>query len=196
LAHFDGRREATIQDANIISTTALRTRMLPEPYQSRMLDLLRGYVALRVEASRNIRDTSHLSQYVERSDGMQESMWRQALALADADPKPVPTGLFIQSLNDLFDTQIERVNAVQNRIPDGVLLGLYLIASFVAAFTGYVNKSASWRARIPSYAVYSLIAAVMYLIQDLDRPWDGFVRHQNKRDSRGCSVTEALAHHG
>lgn len=47
LTRFDARREATINLANAIGTTALRARLLPEPTRKETLKLLREYAQMR-----------------------------------------------------------------------------------------------------------------------------------------------------
>jgi hypothetical protein len=44
LSRFEGRRDAVLQEANAIGTTALRARLLPEPHNTETLKLLREYV--------------------------------------------------------------------------------------------------------------------------------------------------------
>ena len=41
LSRFEGRRDAVLNEANSIGTTALRARLLPDPYRSETLKLLR-----------------------------------------------------------------------------------------------------------------------------------------------------------
>ena len=43
LTRFEARREAVLNEANAIGTTALRARLLPEPYRAETLKLLREY---------------------------------------------------------------------------------------------------------------------------------------------------------
>ena len=52
LARFEARRDALLEDANVIGTTALRARLLPQPYSAECLKLLREYTQLRLNASR------------------------------------------------------------------------------------------------------------------------------------------------
>ena len=44
LSRFEGRRDAVLDEANAIGTTALRARLLPEPHNTETLKLLREYV--------------------------------------------------------------------------------------------------------------------------------------------------------
>src|SRR5215204_7821721 len=49
LSRFEARRDAVLNEANSIGTTALRARLLPEPQRSETLKLLREYVQIRLD---------------------------------------------------------------------------------------------------------------------------------------------------
>src|SRR5712672_4743696 len=49
LTRFEARRDAVLNEANAIGTTALRARLLPEPYRTESLKLLRQYVQIRLD---------------------------------------------------------------------------------------------------------------------------------------------------
>ena len=95
--------------------------------------------------------------------------------MAAKDNGIVPTGLFIQSLNELIDDQEKRLTALRNRVPNVVLLALYGVAAVAGAFSGYAGELGKRSSRLPMYVMIFLIAAVILLIQDLDRPSTGFI---------------------
>ena len=88
----------------------------------------------------------------------------------------VPTGLFIQSLNEMIDDQEKRLSAVANRVPNIIIVALYGIAIFAGAFSGYASGLEVQRAQLPIYAMAVLVATMILLIQDLDRPSAGFIK--------------------
>ena len=87
----------------------------------------------------------------------------------------VPTGLFIQALNELIDNQGRRLSALRNDIPDVVLLSLFGIASVSCGFAGYASGLDPLRTRLPVFITAFLVCSVVFLILDLDRPNRGFV---------------------
>ena len=87
----------------------------------------------------------------------------------------VPTGVFIQSLNEMIDDREKHITANRNRVPNIVLLTLYGIAIVASGFTGYAAGLEARRSRLPVYMMALLVAAVILLIQDLDRPSSGFI---------------------
>ena len=54
LSRFEGRRDAVLNEANAIGTTALRARLLPEPHNTETLKLLREYVQIRLDITQRV----------------------------------------------------------------------------------------------------------------------------------------------
>lgn len=176
LARFEARRDAILEEANTIGTTALRARLLPAPASAEALDLLREYVKIRLDLAQRVPTLAELRAVLDHSNDVQEKLWQQARALAARDTGMVPTGLYIQSLNDMIDAQEKRVAAAINRVPFVVLLALYGIAAISSGFTGYGGGLARERSRLPRYLMGIMVAGVILLIQDLDRPNSGFIK--------------------
>jgi hypothetical protein len=175
LTRFETRREAILNEANAIGTTALRARLLPEPHRTEVLKLLQDYVEVRLDITRRTASRSDVLAAVETSNRLQEALWQHAKAIAAKDTSMVPTGLFIQSLNETIDDQAKRVAVLQNRVPNAVMLALFAVATIAGAFAGYASGLDERRSRIPVYVMGPLVAAVILLIMDLDRPGSGFI---------------------
>jgi hypothetical protein len=180
LSRFESRRDAVLNEANAIGTTALRARLLPEPQRSETLKLLREYVQIRLEIVRSETSLAERTPAVDRSNALQEALWLQAKAMASIDKGPVPTGLFIQSLNDMIDSQGKRLSALRNRIPNSVLITLLGIAAIAGASAGYASARDTERTRLPVYVMGLLVSAVIFLILDLDRPSAGFITNSQQ----------------
>ncbi len=180
LSRFEARRDALLNEANAIGTTALRARLLPEPQRSETLKLLQEYVQIRIDIAQRSTSLAELTPAVDRSNALQEALWQQAKAMAFKDKGAVPTGLFILSLNEMIDDQGKRLSALRNRIPNSVLLTLFAIAVVACAFAGYANGLDVQRTRVPVYVMGLLVSAVIYLIIDLDRPSAGFITNNQQ----------------
>jgi len=180
LTRFEARRDAVVQEANAIGTTALRARLLPEPHRAETLTLLRDYVQVRLDALQRGHSLAQASATVERSNAIQESLWQQAMAISQKDKEVVPTGLFIQSLNQMIDSQGVRLAALRNQIPTIVLLVLYVLAAAAGGFVGYASAIDARLTRLPVYLMGLLISLMLYLIIDLDRPNSGFITNNHQ----------------
>jgi hypothetical protein len=175
LSRFEGRREAVLHEANAIGTTALRARLLPPPHRAEALKLLQEYVKIRIDITERPLSLETMNAAIARSNEIHEALWQQVKAVTKKDTGMVPTGLFIQTLNEMIDDHEKRLTAARNRVPNIVLLALYGIAAVASGFTGYASGIEARRSRLPVYITGILLCAVILLIQDLDRPGAGFI---------------------
>ena len=175
LSRFEARRDAVLNEANAIGTTALRARLLPEPERKEVLQLLKQYVKIRLEITQRPVSRTELMTAISQSNALQESLWQQAATLAAKNNGMVPTGLFIQTLNDMIDNQGKRLAALRNRVPNIVLLALFGIAIVGSGFAGYANGLDLRRTQVPVFIMAVLVSGVIFLILDLDRLGGGFI---------------------
>lgn len=175
VTRFDERRDALLKEANAIGTAALRARLLPSPYNAKSLDLLRELIAVRLDLAKSVAEPRIFDAGLQRSNTLQETLWREAKSAMVKDNAMVPTGLYIQALNDVFDSQESRLTAFRHRVPRVVFLALYGIAAIGVGFAGYASGLERRRWRLPVYIVNILVALVILLIQDIDRPDSGSV---------------------
>jgi hypothetical protein len=164
-----------VLDANSIGTAALRARLLPAPHNKESLRLLKDYVQIRLDVSQHAPSPAEISAALTRLDAIQEALWQQAKAVAATDNRMVPTGLFIQSLNEMIDNQEKRVTALRQRVPNVVFLTLYGTAAIAGAFAGYASGLGQRSSRLPVYVMIALVCGVILMIQNLDRPLVGFI---------------------
>src|SRR4029077_20290368 len=112
---------------------------------------------------------------IERSNIIQEALWQQVKAISAKDNSMVPTGLFIQALNEMIDDQGRRLAALQNFIPNIVLLMLSGMAAVACGFAGYASGLDPLRTRTPIFITDALVCCVIFVILDLVRPNVGFI---------------------
>ena len=72
LSRFDLRRDALLNEANAIGTTALRARLLPEPHRSETLKLLQKYLQIQLDIARSGSSLVERMTAVTRSNALQE----------------------------------------------------------------------------------------------------------------------------
>jgi hypothetical protein len=172
-SRFEARRETLLDEANTIGTAFLRAKMLPEPEQSEICQLLREYVDVRLAAVRE----GELESGIRRSTEIHDDLWEKATAAAEKDSRSIPTGLFIQSLNDLIDLHAKRLLiGIRSRIPITVWLVLFTVAVLSFGSLGY-HSGLSGARRSPVVLSLALtFAIVIWMVVDLDRPQEGFLR--------------------
>jgi len=181
LSRFDARRDAVLSEANAIGTTALRARLLPSPHNAQCLALLREYVQVRLEITRRNPPPSEMSAAISRSNAIQEALWQHAKAVAVQDKAVVPTGLFIEALNQMIDIQEQRLTAMRNQVPNIVILALYGGCIGLHGICRGVRASAVAPSGLHNGG---LVAAVILLVQDIDPPKHRLHHSQSTADGR------------
>ena len=172
-SRFDVRRHALLDEANAIGTTFLRAGMLPDAEEASIRHLLRKYADVRLQATKG----APIDQVLRRSEEIHQQLWKEAVLAADADPRSVPTGLFIQSLNEVIDLHAARVMAsLRNRMPLTVWVVLFAVG-LLSFFTMGYQAGLTRASRSPATLVLVLsFVSVIWLVVDLDRPGEGFLR--------------------
>lgn len=174
-ARFDTRRQLVLAEANAIGTTFLRAQLLPEPHRGITSSLLRQYVAIRREFYNAGRDTERIQRAIVLSKHYHDMLWNQAIDASALNAQSIPTGLFIESLNETLDLHEERLVAMQSRVPEIIYYLLFAVAMATLALIGYGMGMAGRKNILPALMAMVLIAIILIVILDLDRPRRGLI---------------------
>jgi hypothetical protein len=194
VGRFDVRRQLITEEANAIGTCYLRTSLLPRPHSETSERLVREYLDERIHFSELLTYGPQLDQSIQRARDLQTQLWREAVAASEVAPA-VPTGLYIQSLNQLIDVEGVRMRAVENHVPVAILVLLVVSAVASVVLMGYVYGQAGQRNLFAMLTATALFSLVLTIIIDLDRPRVGLVQLSHAsllelRDSLGPRPTE------
>ncbi len=176
MGRFDARKSLVLDEANAIGTTALRARLLPEAQRGEILPLLRSYVDARLAFYDVGIDPVRLEETYSTAARLQEQLWQVAVRLAQEDPRSVPAGLFVSSLNETIDLSEKRRQALDNHVPEPVLVVVIGLAAVALGFVGHACGLDGPRRFASTALVSLLIALVILVILDLDRPRRGVIR--------------------
>jgi hypothetical protein len=170
---FDARRLLIVEEANAIGTTYLRAGFLDEPVRGESRALLREYVDVRLQTLNPAR----LAEARVRSEQIHTELWSRAEIVARENSESPITALYIETLNELIDLHAKRYVAItSSRIPGSIWLGVYFVVILTMILVGLQSsygERLNWLAVLLLLLVFS---AVLTLIVDLDRPWQGLLR--------------------
>ena len=121
LERYSVRRDLVVKEANAIGTTWLRAGLLPEARRDEARQLLNDFVDVRLRIHALAHEPVQLDEGLRRSAEIESKLWQFAEASASEAPTAV-TATFVATLNQLIDTDAERVAAARNQIPTGVWL--------------------------------------------------------------------------
>jgi len=169
---FDTRRATVLAEANAIETTYLRAGYLPEPAASQIRELLREYVPLRIrsDASGDLRSD------IQQSEVLLNQMWSIAEGVAKTTNQGDLTSTFIESLNDTINLHETRVTAASARVPETLVLLLFIGSVLSLGMVGYGAGLTKRRSLLTAVVLIIALGAVLTLVVDLDRPLEGLVQ--------------------
>jgi hypothetical protein len=176
ISRYETRRQLVLDEANAIGTTYLRAELLPEPYATKAAYLLRQYVANRIGFFSAGIDQARLEADNAEAAQLQCQLWAIAQAASAQDNRAIPTGLFVQSLNETIDLQATRLAAFQNRVPETVIWLLLGVAVATAGVVGYNNGLGDRRHAFGAITLIVLITIIIWVIIDIDRPRRGLIQ--------------------
>lgn len=176
MQRFDNRSMALIDEANAIGSAVLRVELLPKNQQESARALFKDYIELRVAAGKlDITQRSERQKYQQHITELQNKLWHIAVTATQEDPRSVTTGAFIKSLNDAFDSQVKRGAILQAHVPEPILLLLFFVFVSSISMMGYSSGLSGKRLTVPVMLVSLLIALIVFIIIDLDRPRRGII---------------------
>jgi hypothetical protein len=170
---YDTRRDLVVKEANTIGTSWLRAGLLPEAHRAPVKDLLRRYVDVRLKYEALSRDPHKLAEGLRISAELQNELWKHAEAVATT-PTPI-TVTFITALNELIDTDAERIAAARNQIPTGVWVLLVIVAGFGCFTTSYGSGAHGARSLFTNISLPLMITIVITLVFDLTHARQGVI---------------------
>ncbi len=176
VSRFDSRKQLVVEESSAIRTATLRARLLPEPQRAEAAALLRRYIDARLEATRGGPAAPARDGQSDGTTRLQGLLWAQAVAAAERDRRDVASALFAQSVSAVIDTADRRDAALEDHVPEVVLLALFFGAALSVGVMGYGAGLGSGRTLFAMLALSVLIAVIVLLIVDLDRPRHRLIR--------------------
>jgi hypothetical protein len=174
LSRFENRRQMVLDEANAIGTTILRASLLPAPHRQPVEELLRRYVELRIVLQPIRNGATRLIEIQTESAAIQRQLWGHAVSASQESPTPLVVS-FVTALNQLIDSDAARVHAARSRVPSPVWILVLLVAGAGTFSCGYGAGSSGQRSFLANGLMPLLIAVVITLIADLDRPGHGLI---------------------
>jgi len=175
LSRYDTRRGWVLEEANAISSTANFALQLPKEAQQPILNLLREYVVIRRDLNVPY-DPVKFDDDIRRSLAIQTTLWQRATLLSDDDTRSLAVNRFIASLNEMNNIHERRLTALRYHVPGAVTVVLMGVTMLVIGFTGYHAGITDARRQGSILIISLMVAGVIMLILDLDRPTRGFVQ--------------------
>lgn len=192
MIRYDARKQLVLDEANAINTAYLRSKLLDETLSRQVATLLGRYVDVRIAFYRTEPEDENFQNILTETDALHEALWDKAILAGKKEPESETVPLYIQSVNDVIELHAKRLAAIDNHVPSLIFLLLYFVAGLSMALVGYGFGLGGERNFLVTIMTAILIASVILLIVDLDRPRRGLVSIGQKSliDLRGSIHNE------
>jgi hypothetical protein len=175
-SRFDARKTLLQDEVNAVRMTYLRAQLLPGTQRDTISDLLHDYVDARVAAVATDVNRAKLDSANAQASRIETQLWAITGDVAEGGNATVQLSLFIQSLNELINVNDRRRAAQDNHVPETVINLLFSVALGALAYIAYGYGLAGKRRHLSTAIFALLIAMVLTIILDLDRPRRGLIR--------------------
>lgn len=175
VARYDGRRAATLNEANAIGTFIYRTDLMPTALHRATLAELDHYVAARISVGRMGESSEAVARANKVTAEAAARLWQYMVAVGPEVNDNAIRILLVESVNAMFDAGTSRDAALSNRLPPTLvaLLIVFPVASLV--LIGYVSGRMVGAHFMASTELIVLLTLVLLLISDLNRPRSGTI---------------------
>jgi hypothetical protein len=173
---YEDRKALVIDEANAIGTLWLRTDLLPALQADASRALIRDYVKARLAFYRSGIEHAALDAAIATSVELQTRLWTQAMQAYGHDVPDPRLNLYTQALNDVIDDHEKRLSAMENHVPELVLVLMLGVGATGMALVGYGNGLSGRRHRLATVLMGLVFALVIATILDMDRPRRGLIR--------------------
>jgi hypothetical protein len=171
LDHYEHRRQLMVDESSAIATALQRSDLLPEPFRSKVRELLKEDVDARVEFGNHKLDAASVTALVARADNLQAEMWQESVASVQKELTFV-TPLVLQAVGSLADFDEQRLAAEEKRIPGTIWLILVLISAMTCFIIGCSLRR---RWMVATFLFPLSVAVVFSLLSELDNPRTGVI---------------------
>ena len=172
---YDMRQRLVLDQANAVGTAYLRAGLLGEPARGEIREILRRYVDVRLEHFNAGYHTQRAEATQLAIEGLMSELWAQVEQQNAADAEVIRTSLIVPAVNEVIDLTSSRVWANRNHLPDPVLallLGSVIVSSLLL---GHSSGQAARRHPGLWLASNFVLALVLYVVLDFDRPRRGVI---------------------
>ncbi len=179
LSRADARRDAIVEEANAIGTAFLKADFLTEPGRSALREGLLDYARTRIITKEQVKDSDSRRAMLEHMAETQSRLWPALEQALGGKALGAYEASMMQAVTEVLDAQTRRTTAGFDRMPPVVTLLLLAIAALSLSVAGHNAglKGSISRLRMAEFVL--MLAFLMFVILDFDRPQSGFIQLNN-----------------
>lgn len=172
---YENRHQAIIAEANAIGTAILRADLYPDSDRTVLRTHFKNYLQSRIDYINAAADMDKILSAERSMAKHQALLWGHAVAFSKRNPNVVISGQMLPGLNEMFDSAEATRNSELVRVPQSVILMLFLLSLIAAFFVGYLSIGKGRFDWLTGTGFCLLSVLVIFITLDLDRPRRGAI---------------------
>ncbi len=170
------RKQVVIHEANALGTAFSRADLMAEPGRTELKQALLDYSRTRVFEQGEVILTEQREEIIQKTLQSQSKLWPiTKRVMEQIQPDPIEA-LLVAAVNDVLDVHTSRVAASFDTLPTSVLWMLVFIAMVSVGIGGFNAGISDRLSRGRQTALILVLASVLIVLMDLDRPNDGLIQ--------------------
>ena len=176
LNRFEQRRDLVVREANAIGTAYLRSSVLQPREDQQYRDLLREYIADRIDYYVHDGDPGVQQRDETQSATLQAGLWTIVSQAVRADRRDVGASLLMQVTNDVIDISGEQRAELAFRFGGHALTFILFVTAAGALALGLAFGYGNLRNLFIALLFVLILTWLSFSIIDLQTPQTGFAR--------------------
>jgi hypothetical protein len=174
-SRYDSRRTIVVEEANDIGTAILRSDLYPDAERTLFRKDFKEYVEARIKYYEVGPDVKGILKADSLSQAISARLWKRASDLSKNPANLAATQQMIPALNTMIDVTTSRLAGERAKVPESILIMLFLLALITAFYSGYSEGRKGKIDWLVQTGFCLLVSLVILFTYDLDRPRRGFV---------------------
>jgi len=174
-SRYDSRRTIVVEEANDIGTAILRSDLYPDTERTLFRKDFKEYVEARIQYYEVGPDVKGILKADSLSQAISARLWKRASDLSKNPANLAATQQMIPAINTMIDVTTSRLAGERAKVPESILIMLFLLALITAFYSGYSEGRKGKIDWLVKTGFCLLVSLVILFTYDLDRPRRGFV---------------------
>lgn len=175
IGRWDERRDIIVNESNAIGTLWLRAGFLEESARDELRKTLHEYTDARMVLGGSRDDLETWRAARAKSEMLHAQIWSAIERANSPGLNPAILSSLITAANELIDVHEMRLSSIENYLPVSLLLLLLGVAAVSISFLAWAFGAGTHGSRKAILMLGVLIAALLLLIMDLNRPQRGII---------------------
>jgi hypothetical protein len=173
---YENRHQAIITEANALGTAILRADLYPEADRIIMRKHFKNYLQARIDYITAGPDIKKIIAAEGAQAIHQALLWEHAVGFSKRNPSVIISGQMLPGLNETFDMAEATRNSELIRVPETVVVMLFILSVIAAFFVGYLSIGKGLFDWLTGVGFCLLSSLVIFVTLDLDRPRRGLIQ--------------------